>query len=85
MLGWWLKNAAALQQLNRETEGARGDFYTDDEARRASVHTREDTALIVGLLDALNQQIAGIAILLRVAVCLLAIRNVSTTLIHPGS
>jgi hypothetical protein len=60
VIGWWFAHAAELQKRNRASEGMKADFYTEEDARRASVYTREDMTLLVGLLDALNRQASKI-------------------------
>ena len=56
----WIKKAADLQQSVRHGEIQRVDSYTDEEARQATVHAREDVTLLVSLLDSVNTQLNAI-------------------------
>lgn len=57
---YWDLLAAAIQQRNRESEGAKGDIYTDEEVRRSAVYSREDLVLIVSYLSSANLQLSQI-------------------------
>ena len=75
---WWDDKAVRWQQLNRRDEYEKDDEYSEREARRAVVYTREDITMIVAYMSALNRQIAHIKILLAAllaVVIYLAIRG----------
>ena len=65
-MGWWGQDAAKLQSRVLRYENDTSAEYSQDEARRAVVHTREDVVLLVGHLDALNEQLSTIKWLLTV-------------------
>lgn len=71
-VGWWDEIAGHLQQAGRSSEATKGDSYSEEEARRAAVYTREDLILVVSHLSSLNRQIASIKNLLILLVFLVA-------------
>lgn len=54
------QRAATLQDMNRESEAAKGDQYDEDTVRRSIVYSREDITLLVSYLSSLNQQAASL-------------------------
>jgi hypothetical protein len=72
VMPWWLAQAARLQEMNRASEEAKGDEYTDQVVRRSTVYTREDLSMIVSLLMALNKQVATAKTILLAIAALIA-------------
>lgn len=70
---WWDAQAALLQSLNRDSEAQKGEHYTEEQARRAAVYTREDLAMVVAYVSALNRQVASLCRLLLVLTLLAVI------------
>jgi hypothetical protein len=64
--GWWDRLAASVQAANRITEDAKDDKYTADHVKRSIVYTREDLAMIVVLLSALNRQVRILTIIISI-------------------
>ena len=63
-MSWWSQGAAKLQSRVLHYENDSGVEYTQDEVRRSVVHTRADVVLLVGHLDAVNDQLSTIKWLL---------------------
>lgn len=77
MIPWWMEKAAIIQQKNREDELYHDGIFTGEQVNRAIVYTREDMGLLIGLVDALNQQTAMIKVILTailIALCYIAVR-----------
>jgi hypothetical protein len=72
VMPWWLAQVARLQEMNRASEEAKGDEYTDQAVRRSTVYTREDLSMIVGLLMALNKKVAAAKTILLATATLVA-------------
>lgn len=72
MSRWWDRAAGTLQRNVRQDEWGAGEEPTEEEARRANVHAREDLILVVSLLSSLNRQLetikVGVLLLLALAV-----------------
>jgi len=55
--------------VGRDSEGLKAEEFSDGDARRAAVYTREDLILVVSYLSSLNRQIALlIRIVLAIAI-----------------
>lgn len=67
-MNWWDERARRLQQRTRLDELKISQEYTEDEARRAGVHTREDLILVVSYLSSANQLLASIRFILIVLI-----------------
>lgn len=52
------ERAGRLQDMNRITEGEKGEQYDEAVVRRSIVYTREDITMVVSYLSSLNQQLA---------------------------
>jgi len=66
---WWDAAAGNLQRVGRDSEGLKAEEFSDGDARRAAVYTREDLILVVSYLSSLNRQIALlIRIVLAIAI-----------------
>ena len=63
---WWDVQAGKLQAAVRASQIERAEQYSDEDARRSVVYTREDTVLIVAHLSALNLQVSMIKVILMV-------------------
>ena len=48
-MGWWTERAGQLQAMSGDRTHVQE--YSEEQARQAVVHTREDTILVVSLLD----------------------------------
>lgn len=70
---WWDMLAGDLQRRGRESEGEKGEEYSDAEANRAMVYTREDLILAVTHLSSLNLQIFRLHRTLKLLVALVAV------------
>jgi hypothetical protein len=59
---WWDDKAKHLRQGVHHDESALDPrhVFTEDEARRAMVHSREDMVLIVSYLSSANRQLAHV-------------------------
>lgn len=73
MTGWWDRLAASVQAANRITEAGKDDQYTTAELKRSIVYTREDLAMIVVLLSALNRQTCSLLRCVQVLTGLVAL------------
>jgi hypothetical protein len=73
MNGWWDKKAGDLQRTVRLSEDEIGEAHSAADARRATVHGRQDLILITSYLSSLNRQIATIKVLLSVLTVLVAL------------
>jgi hypothetical protein len=58
-MSWWDEKAADLQRSVRKGELEPQD-YTEEQARQAAVHAREDLVLVSSLLSSANHLLASI-------------------------
>ncbi len=72
-MAWWDALAEDLQRRGRESEAEKGEEYSDADARRAAVYTREDLILAVSQLSALNLQLSRLHRTLKVLVAIAAV------------
>jgi hypothetical protein len=56
----WIARAYQTQGRVRADEAGKVQEYGDEEARQATVHSREDIVLLVSLLDTANSQLNAI-------------------------
>jgi hypothetical protein len=63
-MSWWREQAYNLQNSIRETESRSDPGYSDEDARSATVHARQDIVLLYSLLDSANRQLRTIKLLL---------------------
>jgi hypothetical protein len=54
---WWNEHASDLLYRTKSDEYDMGSDYSEEEVRRATVHTREDMILLVSHLSSLNKQL----------------------------
>jgi len=61
-MNWWDKKAANLQRgvIHGETEASGLRDYTEEQARQAAVHARQDIILVVSHLSSANRLLASI-------------------------
>jgi K+-sensing histidine kinase KdpD len=59
MRSWWDEKAADVQQGVRSDESQLDQQYTEEEARRATVHAREDIVMIVSHLSSANRLLSS--------------------------
>jgi len=72
-LPWWDAQAALLQSLNRDSEARKSEHYTEENAWRAAVYTREDLSMVVAHASALNRQVAFLCRILLVLTIIAAV------------
>ena len=58
-MGWWDEKAARIQQQVKADE-SEPQGYTEEEARQAAVHARQDLVLVVSHLSSANRLLASI-------------------------
>ena len=56
-MAWWEREAGALQRSVRISEDEVGELHSEDDARRAAVHTRQDLVLVVSYLSSLRARL----------------------------
>ena len=54
---WFQARAANLQLTVREADKGNDNHYSEDEIRKAIIHTREDVVVLASYLNSLNEQV----------------------------
>ena len=60
MAKWWHEKVGRLKNDVRDHEDQWKIDYSEEEVRKATVHTRQDVVLVVGYLGTLNDQLGKI-------------------------
>ena len=76
-MNWWDSKAAKIQRAVRTDENEFDSRFSDDEARRAIVHTRQDVVLLVAHLSTANLFLSRIwrwLVVLTITTIIIAVR-----------
>jgi Cdc6-like AAA superfamily ATPase len=72
LMAWWDRKAGDLQRAVRISEDEYAAQHSEDDARRAAVHARQDMVLIASQLSSLNRQVFTVKIILAVLTAIVA-------------